>query len=259
MAITFNQVPTNALVPFTYVEIDPARAGSGGAGFQSLLIGQRLAAGTVAAGVPVPVGGAVQARSLFGAGSMLALMCEAFRRQNPIGQLWGVALADAAGGVAGTTMITVTSAATGAGTIALYIAGRRVPVGIASGAATTAIATAIDTAVKAAGGGTTGVLPVTSSVAASVVTLTNRNAGAAIPAHRRSHRSRHSCKRSCGARLHFVRHCLAQCAPHRRPLKRRGGSDPPGSAGVDLPDLPYSMNRLFDPPGGPWVSHPTHR
>ena len=32
-----------------------------------------------------------------------------------------------------------------------------------------------------------------------------------------------------------LRHCLAQCAPHRRPLNRRGGFDPPGSAGVDLP------------------------
>ena len=28
---------------------------------------------------------------------------------------------------------------------------------------------------------------------------------------------------------HFVQHCLAQCAPHRRPLNRRGGSDPPAS------------------------------
>ena len=36
-------------------------------------------------------------------------------------------------------------------------------------------------------------------------------------------------RRSCGARPHFARHCLAQCAPHRRPLNRRGGSDPPGS------------------------------
>ena len=44
------QVPANALVPFTYVEIDPSRAGSSGAAFRSLLIGQRLASGTVAAG-----------------------------------------------------------------------------------------------------------------------------------------------------------------------------------------------------------------
>ena len=178
MAVTFNQVPANALVPFTYVEIDPSRGGSGGVGFRTLLIGQRLAAGTVAAEVPTPVGSAVQGRSRFGAGSQLAVMIESFRRQNTTGQLWAVALDDAAGAVQQTTTITVSSAATAAGTIALYIGGRRVSVGIAGAATTAAIATAIDTALKAAGGGTNGVLPVTSGVTGSVVTLTARNAGA---------------------------------------------------------------------------------
>ena len=72
------------------------------------------------------------------------------------------------------------------------------------------------------------------------------SAAAPIPAHwprtpirgRRSHRSRHSCRRSCGARLHFVRHCLAQCAPQRRPLTRRGGCPPPGSpASISRPPV----------------------
>ena len=179
MAVTFNQVPADALVPFTYVEIDPARAGRTGAAFRTLLIGQRLAAGTVAAGVPVPVGGAVNARSQFGAGSMLAIMAEAFRRQNPTGQLWAVGLDDGSGATQGTTTITVGSAATSAGTIALYIAGRRIPVALSGATATAAIATAINTAIVAAGGGTNGVLPVSSAVAASVVTLTARNGGAA--------------------------------------------------------------------------------
>ena len=30
-----------------------------------------------------------------------------------------------------------------------------------------------------------------------------------------------------------------------------------GFSGVDLPDLPCIVNGLSDPPGGPWVSHPT--
>ena len=178
MAVTFNQVPASALVPFTYVEIDPSRGGGSGAGFRTLLIGQRLAAGTAPAGVPIPVGSAVQARTLAGAGSMLAVMVSAYRRQNPIGQLWMVPLDDAAGAVQGTIEITVTGAATGAGTIALYIAGRRIPVALSGATATPDIATAINTAVLAAGGGATGVLPVSSSASASVVTLTNRNAGA---------------------------------------------------------------------------------
>ena len=127
MAVSFNQVPANALDPFTYVEIDPSRAGTTGAAFRSLMIGQRLASGTVAAGVPTPVGSAVDARSKFGAGSMLAIMIAAFRRQNPTGQLWGVALDDAAGATDQTHTITVSAAATGAGTISLYIAGAPYP------------------------------------------------------------------------------------------------------------------------------------
>ena len=67
------------------------------------------------------------------------------------------------------------------------------------------------------------------------VLCTSASATAPTSAHCRSRCSRHSCGRSCGARPHFARHCPAQCAPHRPPLNRRGGSDPPGSAGVDLP------------------------
>ena len=178
MAVSFNQVPANALVPFVYVEIDPSRGGGSGAGFRGLLIGQRLAAGTAPAGVPIPVGSAVQARTLAGAGSMLAIMVSAYRRQNPTGQLWMVPLDDAAGATQGTTTITVSAAATGAGTIALYIAGRRIPVALSGATATADIAEAINTAIVAAGGGATGVLPVSSSATGSVVTLTNRNGGA---------------------------------------------------------------------------------
>ena len=177
MAVSFDEVPQNALVPFSYIEISPQRAGTGALEFRSLLIGQRLAAGSAAAEVPIQVGSAVQARTLFGAGSMLALMCEAFRRQNENGQLWAVPLDDAAGSAQGTTTVTVTGAATAAGTIALYIAGRRVAVPISGATAVNAVATAIATAVQAAGGGTNGVLPVVATVTSAVVTLTNRNGG----------------------------------------------------------------------------------
>ena len=71
---------------------------------------------------------------------------------------------------------------------------------------------------------------------------------APMPAHRRSHRSRPSCRRSCGARLHFTRHCLAQCAPHRRPLNRRDGSDPPGSP-ASISRSPVQRKSGFRPAG----------
>ena len=128
--------------------------------------------------MPTPVGSALDARAKFGAGSMLAIMAAAFRRQNPTGQLWAVALDDAAGATDQTHTITVSAAATGAGTISLYIAGRRIPVPITGALAINAVATAINTAILNAGGAAAGVLPVTSAVAAAVVTLTARNGGA---------------------------------------------------------------------------------
>ena len=81
MAVNVPGVPQDALVPFTYVAIDPSRGGGATPRFRTLLVGQRLAAGTAAAEVPTPVGDAVNARTLFGAGSMLAVMSEAFPAQ----------------------------------------------------------------------------------------------------------------------------------------------------------------------------------
>ena len=95
----------------------------------------------------------MNARTLFGAGSMLAVMCEAFRRNNPTGQLWAVPLDDAASAAQGTETITVSSASTAAGTISLYIAGRRIAVGITGATTTADIAAAINTAIVNAGGG----------------------------------------------------------------------------------------------------------
>ena len=78
--------------------------------------------------MPTLISGVADARAAFGRASMLDHMVAAFRRQNPVGELWAVALDDDGGGVKAVKTITVSSAATGAGTIALYVAGRRVAV-----------------------------------------------------------------------------------------------------------------------------------
>ena len=175
MAISFNSVPSGARVPLVYVEFDSSRAGATSGVHRSLLIGQRLSAGTVAEGVPTLVNTVAEAQVAFGRGSMLALMASAFRRQNPFGQMWAVALNDATGGTQAEVTVTVGAASTAAGTIALYISGQRVAVGVASGRSTTQIATAIQDAVDDVGDD----LPVTASRSGSVVTLTARNDGAA--------------------------------------------------------------------------------
>lgn len=175
MAIQFNEVPRTIRAPGVFIEFDPSTAAAAEVAFKSLIVGQRLASGAIAAGVPRRMNSEADARRDFGAGSMIERMVAAFRRQNPLGELWAVALDDVAGAAAQALTLTVTGAATGAGTIALYVAGQRVAVPV-SGALTTAqVAIAIHNAVTALGAR----LPVTSAVAGSVVTLTNRNAGAA--------------------------------------------------------------------------------
>ena len=175
MTISFNDVPANSRVPFLFVEFDASRAGSGEQAFRSLLFGQRLSTGAVAAGVPTQIVTAADAASAFGAGSMLHHMAEAYRRTDPLGELWVVALDDDGGGAAEIQTITVGGTATAGGTLALYVNGRRVAVTVSTGDAATAVAAAIKTAMDALGTK----LSATAAVADAVVTVTARHKGLA--------------------------------------------------------------------------------
>lgn len=167
MAVAFNNIPANVRVPLFYAEMDNTQAGYFAQNKRALLIGQKLAAGSATVNTPYMVGTTDQAKSLFGAGSMLARMHAQYRRQDPVGELWCIAVADAGAGVAATGTITVAGPATAAGTINLYIAGQLVQVAVGASDTANAIATAINAAVNAATD-----LPVTASVASAVVTLT---------------------------------------------------------------------------------------
>ncbi len=173
MTIGFKSIPANLRVPFFYVEFDPSGAvAAADPAWRSLIIGQKIAAGSVAQKVPTPIATAADAEAAFGRGSILAIMAARFLRQNPSGELWCVALDDAAGATEATHTITVNSAATGSGTIALYVAGRRIPVAIDGAKAVNDIASAISNAVLGQSD-----LPVSAAAAAAVVTLTAQNGG----------------------------------------------------------------------------------
>lgn len=173
MSISFNQIPANLRVPLFYAEMDNSQAGYFTQNKRTLLIGQKLAAGAGAVNTPLLVASSDQAKQLFGVGSMLARMHQTYRQQDSFGEVWCIAVADAGAGVAATGTITVTGPATGAGTINVYVAGQRVQVGVAAADSANAIASAINTAINAATD-----LPVTSTVATNVVTLTCRWKGA---------------------------------------------------------------------------------
>ncbi|MFG6462262.1 phage tail sheath subtilisin-like domain-containing protein [Roseateles sp. DXS20W] len=174
MSITFNTIPLNIRTPGQYIEFDNSRALQGLplARHKILVVGQRLAAGTVAAGVPTRILSAAQAEASFGRGSMLSAMLAALKAANSYTECWAVALDDNGAGVAATGTLTFSGSPTEAGTLNLYIGGQLVQIAVASAATTASLATALAAAVTA---DTT--LPVTAAAAGSVVTFTARHKG----------------------------------------------------------------------------------
>lgn len=169
MSISFSQIPVDIRVPGQYIEFDNSRA-VGGLPVQKhkiLVIGQKLAAGTAPAGVPILVTSAELAKGYFGIGSMLANMFERLKGANNYTETWAIPLNDNGAGVAATKTITITGAATESRTLNLYIGGRRVQAAVASGASPTTVAAAIVAAITANTN-----LPVSATNAAGVVTLT---------------------------------------------------------------------------------------
>lgn len=171
--LSFQKIPAALRYPGAYVEIDGSQAGLGGDIPAVLLVGQKLAAGTAAAGEIVQVSGVADAMAKAGAGSMLAQMAARYRAIDPVLDLYILPYADNGAGVAATGTITVTAVPTVAGTLSLYIAGRLVTVAMATGQTTTQIAAAIVAAITAAGAD----IPVTATSALGVVTLTARHKG----------------------------------------------------------------------------------
>lgn len=174
MSISFNEIPGNIRVPFVYVEFDNSRANQGPTQqvYRALVMGNKLAAGTAPADVPIRVTSAAQAKTYFGAGSMLSHMFEKWFDNNSSTEVWGMPLDDNAAGVKAQATLTLTGPATGAGAINLYVGGRKLSVAVLSGDTANAIAAAINAAINAE---TT--YPVTASVSNNVVTIFYRHKG----------------------------------------------------------------------------------
>lgn len=171
--VSFNDIPDNIRVPGIYIEIDPSKAAGGGAVMERrlLLVGQRLAAGTVAALTATRLGSQAgdQAAQAFGQGSMLHGMAAAARKANDYVDIWAIALDDDVAGVAATGTVTLSGVPTATGTLALYIGGTLVRIAVVAAEAVATLATRLADAINADTS-----LPVTASAALGVVTLTSR-------------------------------------------------------------------------------------
>lgn len=177
MAIGFNNIPTTLRVPFAYIEFDNSRAQQGPAvqPFQTLMLGQKLAAGSATANDIYRVTSEAQARTLFGSGSMLHYMVKAYLDNDKVTPLFVMPQDDDGAAVKATKTLTVTGTATEDGTLNVYVGGRRVKVAVSNGDDQDTVAAAINAAAAADGD-----LLVTSGVATNVVTLTARNGGAVM-------------------------------------------------------------------------------
>lgn len=174
MTISFNQIPSGIRVPLFYAEFDNSRAVQGGAQqvYKTLLIGNKLPAGTKPELEPQLITSAEQAVEYFGAGSVLADMAIAHIANNRINPLYCVAIDDLLAGVQATGTITVSGTPTKAGTISLMVGGRNIKVGVATTDTANDIATNIAAAITA-----DTLCTVSASATLAVVTLTAKNKG----------------------------------------------------------------------------------
>lgn len=174
MTLSFNSIPVNIRTPGQYIEFDNTRAVQGlpAVWHKILVLGQKLTAGSLAAGVPTRIYSAAQAEEAFGRGSMLSAMLAALKAANTYTECWAQAMDDNGAGVVATGTVTLAGSPTEAGTLNVYVAGQAVQVAVASAATVTALATALAAAVNADTS-----LPVTAASAVGVVTLSARHKG----------------------------------------------------------------------------------
>lgn len=172
--ISFDQIPSSIRKPGKYFEFNTKLAVRTLPNNKQrmLIVGQKLAAGTVAQKVATLIFSDKEAETYFGAGSMCHLMVRAAIKANAYLDLTVIALDDAGAGVAASGTVTFTGPATSAGALTLYIGNQKVVIAIAATDTATVIAAALVAQIAKQPD-----LPVTATSALGVVTLTAKNKG----------------------------------------------------------------------------------
>jgi len=172
--INFENIPTSIRKPGKYFEFNTKLAVRTLPGNlqKVLIVGQRIAAGSVAANIITSVFSDADAAGYFGNGSQLHLMCRAAIKANPYLALQAIAMDDAGAGVLAAGTVTLTGPATKAGVLTVKVAGKPVRIAIANTDTATVIAAALAAQIALQPD-----LPVTAAAAIGVVTLTAKNKG----------------------------------------------------------------------------------
>lgn len=172
--ITFMTIPLDWRVPGANIEIDHTKAVRGlpQMPHKMLVIGQRLATGSVAAATPVRVTRKEDGVNYFGRGSMMAQMIAAALAVNPYTEFWAIALDDNGAGTQAAGTLTFTGSPTESGTLNLRVGGRNIQTAITASQTVAQIATAVAASINADLDGA-----VTAAAVAGVVTITSRHKG----------------------------------------------------------------------------------
>lgn len=149
MTVTYNQI-ADLRIPYTRMEFDNKNALTGvlSKGYKALAVGQQLSTGLGSVGTKYLVSNADQAKSLFGAGSVLHGMAEKYFARKDITDVTFISLAEPSG-VKATGKITISGPATASGTLVVYIADRKVSVSVADEDTADDIAAALVQAINA--------------------------------------------------------------------------------------------------------------
>ena len=167
--MNFKEIPTGTKVPGFYAEIDNSRAaGSSVMPWKVLVIGQTVKSAKCE---PTLITSDEDADTKFGAGSQLALMIRAYRKNQTGIETYALPLADVAGDKASLS-VDVGGPATVSGEIVLVVDGVRVKTTVSANQAANTIAGNIVTAINAKAQ-----LPVTASATTNGFKLEAKNAG----------------------------------------------------------------------------------
>ena len=149
MPVSFERIPANIRVPLFYAEVSNREASYLQTLQPALLIGPMLPAGTATPLEPVLVRDSSDAMGLFGAGSILADMMTAYRRNDTYGTVWAIPHVDATAAVAAKITIEFDGAPSAPGTIAFYIGGDRYALNVAANVTAVSLLTALAALINA--------------------------------------------------------------------------------------------------------------
>jgi len=149
MAISFNRIPRNLRLRLFWAEMDPTKAGTFVNSRRMLVMGHKLAGGSMATLDLNRLGNTDSAIRLGGIGSMFARSHAALRINNGFDDVWGVAVPEPAAGAAATGAIAITHAAVSRGVLSLYVAGQKITAAVGAGDSVQTQATALYNAINA--------------------------------------------------------------------------------------------------------------